>query len=335
MWDRGQILVTGGAGFIGSALVWALNQRGHDRILVVDRLDRTAKWRNLSPLRITDYLDADALLGSLESLTDVAAVLHLGACSSTTETDSAYLMRNNVEYTKTLADWALRRNVRFVYASSAATYGARDGRVSEALPLDELRPLNAYGYSKHAFDLYASRHGLLDRITGLKYFNVFGPNEQHKGDMRSMVDKAFHQIAETGTVRLFRSERPEFADGEQRRDFLYIKDAVEMTLHLAERAAHGLFNLGSGQSHSWLALTTAVFHAMGREPRVEFFDMPASLRAQYQYDTCAAIDRLLASGYTRPVTPLADAVRDYVQAYLIPDRRLGDPAPELPAGASA
>jgi ADP-L-glycero-D-manno-heptose 6-epimerase len=325
---RGRTLVTGGAGFIGSALVWGLNQRGDDRILVVDRLDstsdNTSKARNLAPLRFDDYIDADALLDQLESLDEVGLVLHMGACSSTTETDVAFLQRNNVDYTTTLAEWALRRGIRFVYASSAATYGSREGRVPEDLPIEALRPLNPYGNSKQLFDLYASRRGFLETITGLKYFNVFGPNERHKGDMRSMADKAFHQIVETGGVRLFRSHRPDYADGEQRRDFLYVKDAVEMTLHLAGREAPGLINIGSGCSHTWLELTGAVFAAMGRQPRVEFIDMPASIRDQYQYDTCAAGDRLRASGYDRPVTPLAEAIQDYVQEYLLPDRRLGE-----------
>ncbi len=324
MWDR-RILVTGGAGFIGSALVWGLNQRGHDRILITDRLDRSDKWRNLAPLRFDDYIDADALLDRLSGLDDVGVVLHMGACSSTTETDAAYLMRNNVEYTKTLADWSMQRGARFVYASSAATYGGREGRVSESTPLEALRPLNMYGYSKHLFDLHAHRHGYLDRITGLKYFNVFGPNEQHKGDMRSMVDKAFRQITGTGAMRLFKSYRDAYADGEQRRDFLYIKDAVDMTLHLTEQPPRGLVNLGSGHSHTWLELAHAVFEAVGRPPHVEFIEMPDSLRHQYQYDTCADDTRLRASGYDRPATALADAIHDYVREYLMPDRRLGDP----------
>lgn len=331
---RGRTLVTGGAGFIGSALVWGLNQRGDDRILIADRLDRTSKWRNLAPLRFDDYIDADTLLERLDRLDDIGLVLHMGACSSTTETDTAYLQRNNVDYTRTLADWAVERGIRFVYASSAATYGSREGLVPEDLPIDALRPLNAYGYSKQQFDLYARRRGYLDRISGLKYFNVFGPNEQHKGDMRSMVDKAFRQIVESGVVRLFRSDRPGYADGEQRRDFLYVKDAVAMTLHLAGKAAPGLFDLGSGRSHTWLELARAVFAASGRQPRIEFVDMPASLRQQYQYDTCAATGRLRASGFEQPPTPLAAAIRDYVQTYLVPDHRLGDETAPGRIGAS-
>ena len=325
--DRGTILVTGGAGFIGSALVWALNQRGLDRILVTDRLDQSEKWRNLVPLRFDDVLDADALLAALDRgvLDEVRVVFHLGACSSTTERDAAYLLRNNVHYTRTLAAWALGRGVRFVYASSAATYGAREGTLVEDTPLTELRPLNMYGYSKHLFDTHAARHGYLDRIVGLKYFNVYGPNEQHKGDMRSMVHKAVEQIAATGRVRLFRSDRPEFADGEQRRDFVYVKDAVRMTIHLAEQGAvSGLVNIGSGRASTWLELARAVFAALDRPVAIDFIDMPETLRGKYQYSTCAAIDRLRASGYTAPPTPLADAIADCVQQYLVPDRRLGD-----------
>lgn len=327
MFDDAPILVTGAAGFIGSAIVWALNQRGHDRVLVVDRLDRTEKWKNLAPLRFDDYLDADDVPRLIErgALDQVRAVLHLGACSATTETDAAYLVRNNVDYTKMLAEWAVRRSIRFVYASSAATYGALEGPLSESLDIRTLRPLNMYGYSKQMFDLYAQRRGYLDRIVGLKYFNVFGPNEAHKGDMRSVVHKAFHQIVDTGTVRLFKSYRPEFADGEQRRDFLYVKDAVEMTLHLAAQSdAHGLFNIGSGRPHTWRELTSAVFAALGRPANIEFIDMPTELRPRYQYATEATLDRLQQAGYQRPVTPLADAVRDYVTNYLLPDRHLGD-----------
>jgi ADP-L-glycero-D-manno-heptose 6-epimerase len=325
-WDNGRVLVTGGAGFIGSALVWGLNQRGYERILIADRLDRSDKWRNLAPLTFEDYLDADAVLAAIArgALDDVGLVLHMGACSSTTETDADYLMQNNVEYTKTLANWCVGQGVRFVYASSAATYGGREGALSEDVELGQLRPLNMYGYSKHLVDLHAARNGYLDRIVGLKYFNVFGPNEQHKDDMRSMVDKSFRQITETGRVRLFKSYRKEYADGEQVRDFLYVKDAVEMTLHLAERPVAGLFNIGSGESHSWLDLTGAVFDAMGKSRQIDFIEMPESLRPRYQYNTRASIDRLRATGYDRPITPLADAVKDYVQNYLMRDHRLGD-----------
>ena len=243
-----RILVTGGAGMIGSAIVWRLNQLGYQNILVADRLDLSEKWRNLVPLRFLDYIDGEDLLTALPQLDDVDTIFHLGACSATTEKDSAFLMRNNFAYTKTLAHWALAKDARFVYASSAATYGAREDDFREELPLDSLRPLNMYGYSKHLFDQYALAAGFAERVVGLKYFNVFGPNEDHKGDMRSVVHKAFHQIRSTGKLELFRSHRPDFADGCQQRDFLYVKDAVAMSIHLADSpTAGGLFNLGGRQ----------------------------------------------------------------------------------------
>jgi len=331
---RGHVVVTGGAGLIGSAVIWALNLRGIDDILVVDRLDTSEKWKNLVPLRYRDYVDADEfetrILNRAAAFAGVSTVIHLGACSSTTETDAAFLMRNNYAYTKSLAHWAVDHGIRFVYASSAATYGGLERDLRDDADLDSLRPLNMYAYSKHRFDLYARDHGLLSRIAGLKYFNVFGPNEHHKGEMRSLVDKAFHQIRETGSIRLFKSHRSEYKDGEQQRDFIYVKDAVAMTLHLAQSDANGLFNIGSGTAHTWLDLVRPIFRAMDVPERIEFIDMPHALRDKYQYCTCATIDRLRASGYDAPVTPLADAVDDYVRNYLIPDRRL-DPA-YAPAG---
>lgn len=333
---RGRVVVTGGAGLIGSAIIWALNLRGIDDILVVDRLDASDKWKNLVPLRYRDYLDADEferrILQRGPSLANVATVFHLGACSSTTETDAAFLMRNNYEYTKHLAQWAVDHGIRFVYASSAATYGSLERDLRDDADLNSLRPLNMYAYSKHRFDLYARDHGLISRIAGLKYFNVFGPNEHHKGEMRSLVDKAFHQIRETGTIQLFKSHRPDYRDGEQQRDFIYVKDAAAMTLHVAEHDAVGLLNVGSGEPHTWLDLVRPIFRAMDVPERIEFIDMPVALRDKYQYCTTATIDRLRASGYDAPVTPLSDAVEEYVRSYLIPDRRL-DPAP-APAGVT-
>jgi len=329
MSERGTVLVTGAAGLIGSTVVWALNQRGHERIIAVDRLDTGDKWRNLVPLRFDDYLEADTLPQKIELvlLDDVQAVVHLGACSSTTETDGRYLIENNFNYTKMLAEWTLQRGIRFAYASSAATYGGLEGRLSESADIRNLRPLNMYGYSKQLFDLHASTRGYLNRIVGLKYFNVFGPNEDHKGDMRSVVNKAFRQISETGRVRLFKSYRPEFADGEQRRDFLYVKDAVDMTLHLLDTpSANGIYNIGSGTSHTWRELVGGVFQALNRPVHIEFIEMPVELRAKYQYSTEASIDRLRGTGYKAPISPLADAVHDYVTRYLVPNRHLGDEA---------
>ena len=331
MLESKRILVTGGAGFIGSALIWALNRRGLENILVADYLQQDEKWKNLVPLRFADYVEADDLrrlaVEDSPRLRDIGAVFHLGACSATTERDAGYLIRNNYEFTKDLAAWALKRGARFVYASSAATYGDGARGMDDRGDLAALRPLNMYGYSKHLFDLHAQRAGFLDRIVGLKYFNVFGPNEDHKADMRSLVHKAYGQVVETGAIRLFKSDRPEFADGEQKRDFLYVKDAVEMTIHLAETAdAAGLYNLGSGEANTWNALATAIFAALGRSPRIEYIPMPSELHAKYQYFTQADIGKLRGSGYVRQITPLADAVADYVGHYLVPGCRLGDKA---------
>ncbi|MGF1449046.1 MAG: ADP-glyceromanno-heptose 6-epimerase [Opitutales bacterium] len=328
--SKGRILVTGGAGFIGSALIWALNQRGLENILVCDLLGEGDKFKNLVPLRFNDYIEADALSDAIDEapreLDDVRTVFHLGANSATTETNCRHLVQNNYEYTKVLASWALERGSRFVYASSAATYGdGAQGMDDRREDLHRLRPLNMYGYSKHLFDLYAQRCGVLGQIVGLKYFNVFGPNEDHKGDMRSVVNKAYPQIRDTGKVQLFKSYRPDFADGEQQRDFLYVKDAVAMTIFLAEHLkCGGLYNLGSGQAQTWKALVEPIFAALSKEPAIEFIDMPDSLRAKYQYHTCADISKLRADGYTAEVTTLADSVTDYVSNYLIPGRRLGD-----------
>ena len=322
-------MLTGGAGFIGSALIWELNRRGIHNILVADFLDRNDKWKNLVPLQFSDYIEADDLLKRIEAsphlFRDITIIFHLGACSNTTETDAAYLIRNNFEFTKTLAHFALENARRFIYASSAATYGSLEASLPETVALESLRPLNMYAYSKHLFDCYAQSAGMLPRITGVKYFNVFGPNEDHKGEMRSVVHKAFHQVQETGRISLFKSYRPEFPDGGQRRDFMYVKDAVAATIFLAQHVnGNGLFNVGSGEATTWLALANAVFRALGREPHIEFIDMPEPLRDKYQYYTSADIGKLRGVGFTAPITPVADAVGDYVHNYLVPGRKLGD-----------
>lgn len=322
------ILVTGAAGMIGSALVWALNRQGFSNIILTDRLGNDARWRNLVPLEFIDFLDADQLWDHLDTpaLAAVGQVFHLGACSSTTETNAAWLMENNFRYTCRLAEWALAGGRRFVYASSAATYGNGEAGMEDGQErLRAYRPLNMYGYSKHLFDLHALQRGWFDRIVGLKYFNIFGPNEDHKGDMRSVVHKAFGQIRDTGKVGLFRSHHPDYRDGEQQRDFLYVKDAVAMTLHLADNpSAAGIYNIGSGHAATWIDLVTPIFSALNLPLGIEFIDMPEVLRGKYQYHTCADTRRLLDSGWNGACHPLADAVHDYVTNYLLPDRRLGD-----------
>ena len=295
------IIVTGGAGFIGSALIAALNERQITDILVVDKLGTDRKWKNLRNLSFTDYVEKDDFLemvieDKLDSSID--AVFHLGACSDTTETNASYLIKNNYEYSKLLAQWATADNIRFIYASSAATYG--DGSVGfsdDQEKIENLRPLNMYGYSKHLFDLWARRAGLLKKIAGLKYFNVFGPNEYHKADMRSFCIKAFEQINATGKVRLFKSYKSEYADGEQKRDFIYVKDAVDMTLFFYDNPQlSGLYNIGTGKARTWNDLVKAVFAAMGKEPNIEYIEMPDSIRNQYQYFTEADITNLRKAG---------------------------------------
>ena len=329
--SEARVLVTGGAGFIGSGLVWGLNRRGCDNVVVCDILGTTDKWRNLTPLRFTDYVEAADLLPRLQAgtLGKFDLVLHMGACSATTERDATYLAKNNFEFTKDLANWALANKVRFVYASSAATYGdGSAGMEDDESKLDTLRPLNMYGYSKHLFDLHAKRGGFLNRMVGLKFFNVFGPNEDHKGDMRSLVHKSFAQVQAKGVIQLFESYRKEYKNGEQKRDFLYVKDCVTMTLHLAATPrANGLFNIGSGQARTWIDLSQAVFAALKKKPVIKFIEMPPAIRDKYQYFTQANLLRLRGTGYVASVTTLENAVYDYVRKYLVPDKRL-DPSVE-------
>lgn len=327
---QGRILVTGGAGFIGSALIHHLNARGLTNILVTDLLGTDDKFRNLVPLRFDDYMEGDDFLARLAArpaqFDDIRTVFHLGACSATTEKDARFLIHNNYETTKTLAEWALSRSARFTYASSAATYGDGARGMDDKHPdIEALRPLNMYGYSKHLFDLHAKRRGYLNDIVGFKYFNVYGPNEDHKGGMVSMVWRAYHQIKTDGKVRLFRSDRPDYRDGEQMRDFVYVKDAVDMSVFLAENpSAGGLYNIGSGAARTWLDLMRAIFKALRLPENIEFIDMPAELKAKYQYFTQADVAKLRAAGYAREQHSLEAAVADYVTNHLVPGRRLGE-----------
>lgn len=333
-------LVTGGAGFIGSALIWALNQNNIDAISVVDSLKTDERYKNLVPLRFQDYLEADELLEKVRNndplLHGVETIYHLGACSSTTETDSRYLMQNNYAYTKALAHWAVAHGKRFVYASSAATYGdGSQGMADDETSLESLRPLNMYAYSKQLFDVYAKHQGWFtgpNPIVGLKYFNIYGPNEGHKQDMRSLIHKAFYQIQENSKVQLFKSYHPDYKDGEQKRDFLYVKDAVRMTLALGHaKGVGGIFNIGSGKAHTWLDCMQAVFKALDKPAKIEFIDMPPILRAKYQYFTQAPMDKFLKCyqacyGKAFQFTALDAAVEDYIQHYVMPSKHLGDEA---------
>ncbi len=323
------IVVTGAAGFIGSALIWLLNQRGEHDILAVDTHRSDAGEPNLMPLRYDrGYQDHERFRDDLTAgryADELRGILHLGACSSTTETDWEYLRANNLLYSQDLCRAARGQGARFIQASSAATYGdGSAGFDDDHARLDDLEPLNLYGRSKHEFDLWARDEGLLAEIACVKYFNVYGPNEWHKGDMRSMVCKGHEQIQQTGTVKLFESDRPGVPHGGQRRDFVYVKDAAAMTLWLLDHpAASGVFNLGTGQATDWNTLIGAIFTALGREPNLTYIPMPEHLRGKYQDFTEARMEKLRAAGCDVPITPVTAAVHEYVQEHLVPRRHLG------------
>jgi ADP-L-glycero-D-manno-heptose 6-epimerase len=323
------IVVTGGAGFIGSAVVAYLNSLGEKDIIIVDSLGDSAKWKNLVSLQYRDFVHKSHFLARLEAgdFGRLEAIVHMGACSSTTETDGDYLMANNYAYTRLLAEYALEKDVRFVYASSAATYGSMEsGFHDDDATTLSLKPINRYGYSKQLFDEVAIAKGWTRQIAGLKFFNVYGPNEYHKKEMSSVIYKAYHQIKETGFLKLFKSYRADYADGEQKRDFVYIKDCVEVIVQLLQnKTVNGIFNLGSGTARSWNELAAAVFSALGKEKRIEYIEMPAQLIGSYQYFTQASMQKLHAAGIRLRQTSLEDGVADYVQNYLLPgELRLQD-----------
>ncbi|NLL14233.1 MAG: ADP-glyceromanno-heptose 6-epimerase [Fibrobacter sp.] len=316
------IVITGGAGFIGSALAWKLNSRGIEDILIVDRLGTGEKWRNLVSLKYLDFQEKSEFIEKLESgyyKDSISTILHMGACSSTTETDADYLMENNFHYSVRLAQWwKNHQNTRFIYASSAATYGdGRFGYTDDYSVLDKLRPLNMYGYSKHLFDCYAFREGWLEKITGLKFFNVFGPNEYHKGEMRSLINKAYSRVRDEGVMSLFKSYNPQYQHGQQKRDFIYIKDVVEMVLFFMDNPdIGGLFNIGTGEARSWNDLANAIFRAVNKPAAIEYIEMPLILRDKYQYFTQADQSRLKSVGCNHICMSLEDAIEDYVCNYL-------------------
>ena len=320
------IVVTGGAGFIGSAIVWKLNKLGESDVIIVDELGQDEKWKNLAGIKFYDFINKDEFINHLDSLLDsgIKAIIHMGANSSTTEKDADHLLKNNFEYTRKLARFSVKNNIRFIYASSAATYG--DGSLGfddDETIVPRLRPLNMYGYSKNLFDIWAIKENLMDKITGIKYFNVYGPNEYHKGDMRSVVNKAYEQILTTGKVKLFKSQLAAYKDGEQMRDFVYVKDAIDMTLYfLDKKEINGLFNVGSGKARTWNDLVTAIFKALNKPINIEYIDMPGHLAAKYQYLTEAKLDKIKKAGYSKSISSLEDGVTDYVKNYLIKNNYL-------------
>lgn len=322
----GLIVVTGAAGFIGSCTVKHLNDQGVTNLLLVDDVKKTEKWKNLLNKKCVDFISRHDLFKWLERHgQNVQAFIHLGACSDTLETDGNYLMENNFRYTVRLAEHALKHGQRFIYASSAATYGNGTlGFDDDHGRLEELKPLNLYGFSKYYFDLWAKQQGILDKIVGLKYFNVFGPNENHKGRMASMVYKMVPLVQKDGSIRLFKSSDPEkFADGDQCRDFIYVKDAARMTCIFLYNELCGLFNIGTGMTTTWNALAKAVFKALDKPEKIDYIDMPSDLMGQYQNYTCANMAKYKQMFNT--LSPcqysVEEAVLDYVRNYLLKDER--------------
>ncbi len=312
-----KVLLTGGAGFIGSCMLWRLNAAGIKDIIVVDHLGESSKWKNLVGKHFEDYFEKDKFLDYLETGKldrKIDTVIHFGACTSTTEQNATYMMENNYVYSRRLAEWALKNRKRFLYASSGATYGDGEMGYSDRDDMTpKLKPLNIYGYSKHLFDLWAIKNNLQKEFVGFKFFNVFGPNENHKGDMRSMVNKGYQQIKATGKMRLFKSHKPEYKDGGQKRDFVYVKDAIELVYHFLEHPEkRGIFNIGTGEAKTWNDLANALFLALGMKPRIEYFDMPEILRGKYQYFTQAELEKLRQTGCNHKFFSLNDAIKDYV-----------------------
>ena len=324
LYDDQLIVITGGAGFIGSGVVSALNQKGINNLIIVDELRQTEKWKNLIGKQFVDVISKSQLFNWLvgrESI--VEAFIHLGACSDTMETDASYLLENNYRYSVRLAEYALKNDQRFIYASSAATYGDGSKGFGDDLgQLYTLQPLNMYGFSKQLFDQWAFNEGVLDQLVGLKYFNVFGPNEAHKGRMASAITRMVPQILKGEKVRLFKSTDPDqFADGEQRRDFIYVKDAVRMTCAFLTNDVGGIYNIGTGRASTWNELAEAVFHALDRFPQIEYIDMPADLVNKYQNYSCADMQKTAkALKDTTSCMSLKDSVSDYVRNHLVPGK---------------
>lgn len=311
-----KILLTGGAGFIGNCLLWLLNNKGYSDIMVVDHLGTSSKWHNLTNKHFTDYFEKDDFFNLIQRdmfPTDIDLIIHFGACTSTIETDASYMIKNNYVFSKNLAGWALQHNKRFIYASSAATYGTGEFGYSDDDHITEkLKPLNIYGYSKQLFDLWVLRHNLQKKFVGLKFFNVFGPNEYHKGEMRSIIAKTYEYVKQKHSIRLFKSYRPDFADGEQKRDFIYVKDAIEIAYYFIEHEdTCGIYNVGTGKARTWNELAYALFDALHIKPNIEYFDMPEELKSNYQYFTQADITKLRKAGYKKEFYHLKDALKDY------------------------
>lgn len=313
------IIVTGGAGFIGSCVVRSLNEAGRSDIVIVDNISETDKWMNMRNKKYIKYVHKSRFLEELPTYENVEAIVHMGAQSSTTERDFDYLWENNFEYTKALWNYCAEKHISFIYASSAATYGEGSLGFNDRMDIDKLLPLNGYGYSKQLFDLWVKHQAksFPAQYCGLKFFNVYGPNEYFKGSMASMVFHGFNQIKETGKVKLFKSCNPNYADGGQLRDFVYVKDICKVIMWLlVNKHVSGLFNVGTGRAQSFAELAEATFHALDLEPNIEYIDMPEKLRGKYQYYTKAEMSKLYDAGYPYDFADVENGVRDYVQSHL-------------------
>lgn len=312
------IVVTGGAGFIGSCMVAKLNEMGMEDIYIVDNINTSEKWMNLRNKKYIRYYHKDEFLAELSKLEGITAIIHMGACSATTEEDFDYLYKNNYLYTIALWEYCTRKRISFLYASSAATYGDGELGFDDKMDIKALMPLNRYGYSKHIFDLWAEKR--LNKPTqavGMKFFNVYGPNEYAKGRMASMIYHGYKQVKDNNCIKLFKSHKEGYADGGQLRDFVYVKDICDVMAYFLENPSiNGLFNLGTGHAESFKTLAESVFLAMGLEPNIEYIDMPMDLREKYQYFTEADITKLKGAGYKKPFHDLKSGAADYVQNYL-------------------
>lgn len=319
----GLIVITGAAGMIGSGIVRHLNDLGNSSLVLVDDLGNTDKWKNLLGKNFVDIITPSKIFEYLSGKeSEIEAFIHLGACSDTTETNADYLIENNFRFTIRLAEIALKWNKRFIYASSAATYG--DGSLGfsdDENRLEELRPLNMYGFSKHLVDLWMKREGVMNRVVGLKYFNVFGPNEYHKAHMASFIAKTFSKAKNEGTVSLFKSNDLErYADGEQARDFIYLKDAVKMTCAFLSEKGSGIYNIGLGAATTWNQMATYLFDALEKQSLITYIDMPQEIRYQYQNYTCADM-RKFHTIFPMSIMPMHEAVGEYVSNYLLSTAR--------------
>lgn len=324
-WEK-NVVVTGGAGFIGSCMVRTLNEMGIEDIIIVDNILSTEKWMNLRNKKYKEYVPKKQFIDKLlhNEYGEICGVIHMGACSSTTERDFDYLWTNNVQYTKMLWKYCSVYNIPMIYASSAATYGNGQNGFDDMCNINELRPLNGYGYSKQVFDQWSMKQSEKPlQHVGLKFFNVYGPNEYCKECMASMVYHGYKQIKGEGQIKLFKSENGKYEDGGQLRDFVYVKDVCNVIAFFMEHTeCNGLFNVGTGKARSFKNLANAIFDALEISSKIEYIDMPVHLKGRYQYFTEADIKQLRNIGYSRLFTTLEEGIKDYVQNYLEQDFRI-------------